>query len=281
MNKIESISVLLIGFSDYERKLFGSIAALTKRRARRYRLVDDLRDGADILVVNGDDQGALAIWRKLYAFAGETPSLLVSQSPMQEAGAVYLCRPLIFTRVVVALDQVAIQDLKVVPDLVIEHEEHLSCELENTFKRISGIDAKRPQHRALVVDDSPSVRKLMEIELRISGVGGDFAESAEEARQLLDRKTYDIVFLDVVLPDVDGYHICKSIKKNSVTRHTPVIMLTGKSSAFDRVRGKLAGCNSYLVKPVPHDALQAVFRRYLPVEKPKHDGHMLAAVGAG
>lgn len=187
-------------------------------------------------------------------------------------------RPLVFTRVVAALDQVAIQNLKSAPDLVIGQEANVPSELKSAFNRRSGDDGERLQYRALVVDDSPSVRKLMEIELRISGIAGDFAESADEAWLLLSRRTYDLVFLDVVLPGVDGYYICKSIRKNQSTKHTPVVMLTGKSSPFDRVRGKLAGCNSYLVKPAPHDALQKVFRRYLPSDDKKTDRHSLGAL---
>lgn len=281
MNKIDSITVLPIGFSDHDVKLLGSIAKLTKRRPRSYKITSDLLNGAEILIVNGDDRNALEVWRKLYAATGGKPSLLVSQNSVQEAGAVHVSRPLIFTRVVSALDRAAIDDLKIAPDLVIAQETELSNELKDTLERVPATDARRRHHRALVVDDSPSIRKLMEIELRISGVAGDYAESAEAAWRLLSKETYNIVFLDVELPDIDGYHICKTIRRNISMKHTPVIMLTGRSSTFDKVRGKLAGCSAYLVKPVPHEALQGVLSRYLPGEPLSFDQLPITAIIRG
>jgi twitching motility two-component system response regulator PilG len=69
--------------------------------------------------------------------------------------------------------------------------------------------------------------------------------------------------LDVVLPDGDGYQLSKLIKHDKLKKRTPVIMLTGKSSPFDKVRGKLAGCDAYIPKPAKHDTLQKVINQYL------------------
>jgi len=116
---------------------------------------------------------------------------------------------------------------------------------------------------ALVVDDSASVRKQMEIELDLFNVHVDFAEDAERALDLLEKKKYNVAFLDVVLPDKDGYHICKAIKQKAETKSTKVIMLTGKATHADKVRGSLSGCDAYLVKPVGRDIFQNTVRRYL------------------
>ena len=95
----------------------------------------------------------------------------------------------------------------------------------------------------------------------------DLAEDGERAIELIAGERYDIVFLDVVLPGMDGYKICRTIKRDKRTKGTPVIMLTGKSSPFDRVKGKLAGCDTYLTKPVDHATFQQVVRQYLTQRK--------------
>ena len=80
---------------------------------------------------------------------------------------------------------------------------------------------------------------------------------------MVDMKHYDIIFLDVVLPGMDGYQVCKNIKRNPVIKHTPVVMLTSKSSPFDKVRGSMAGCNAYLTKPVDYDKFHHVLDQFM------------------
>lgn len=108
--------------------------------------------------------------------------------------------------------------------------------------------------RALVVDDSLTVREQLRAALERAGILCDQADGAESAARELVANSYDLVFLDVVMPGADGYEVCRSIKKNAYTRSLPVLMLTSRSSPFDRARGALAGCDSYLVKPITWDA---------------------------
>lgn len=118
--------------------------------------------------------------------------------------------------------------------------------------------------RALVIDDSPTVRKRLELALRAAYVDVDAAVTGEDGLQLIATRNYDIVFLDVVLPGEDGYKICKTIKNDPSLRHTPVVMLTSRSSPFDRIRGSLAGCNSYLTKPVDKGLFEKTLKKYVP-----------------
>ena len=123
-------------------------------------------------------------------------------------------------------------------------------------------------HRALIVDDSQAVRISVQLELKKLDVSSDCAESGEQALAFLNGNSqYDIIFLDVVLPGVDGYNLCKTIKKDKLRKYTPVVMLTGKSSPFDRVRGKLSGCDTYLTKPVSRGDFQDVVQKYLSQAK--------------
>ncbi len=106
---------------------------------------------------------------------------------------------------------------------------------------------------ALVVDDSLTVREQMRMALERLGIACDQADSAEAAMQLLQHNSYNLAFLDVVMPGTDGYELCRKIKHNSYTRLMPVLMLTSRSSPFDRARGALSGCDSYLTKPITWD----------------------------
>jgi twitching motility two-component system response regulator PilG len=116
---------------------------------------------------------------------------------------------------------------------------------------------------ALVVDDSSTIRKQIEMELKLFGVQVDAVESGERAFELLAHKNYDLILLDVMLPGVDGYQICKTIKKDKAKKETPVVMLTSKSSPFDRIKGALAGCDTYLTKPVKQSSFEKVIKKYL------------------
>ncbi|NJN45180.1 MAG: response regulator [Candidatus Competibacteraceae bacterium] len=130
-------------------------------------------------------------------------------------------------------------------------------------KSVAPIVEEPPAFKALIVDDSRPVRKQIELELKLFGIQVDSAESGEQAFDLLDQKTYNLIFLDVVLPGIDGYQICKTIKRDKTRKKTPIVMLTGKSSPFDRVKGALAGCDTYLTKPVKQASFQKVVKKYL------------------
>jgi CheY-like chemotaxis protein len=103
---------------------------------------------------------------------------------------------------------------------------------------------------ALVVDDSVTVRNQLQAALQKAGVTADLASSGEQALLMLSKQTYDLIFLDVVMPGDDGYTVCKSIRKLPANKQTQVMMLTSRSSPFDRARGALAGCDMYLIKPI-------------------------------
>lgn len=126
------------------------------------------------------------------------------------------------------------------------------------------VDASRTtRKRVLVVDDSPAVRKQIEIELVHFDVEVEFAASARQAIAMIDTRAYDLTFLDVVLPDMDGYQICKQVKAKS--KRTKVIMITGKATTEDKLKGTLAGCDAYLVKPVGRLTFQSTVKSYLPL----------------
>ncbi len=103
---------------------------------------------------------------------------------------------------------------------------------------------------ALVVDDSLTVRTQLQGALDRIGVKGALAENGTTALEAIKLKRFDVIFLDVIMPGMDGYALCRQIKSTPATRATPVVMLTSRSSPFDRARGALAGCDTYLTKPI-------------------------------
>jgi two-component system, cell cycle response regulator len=125
---------------------------------------------------------------------------------------------------------------------------------------------QRYELSALVVDDSLTVREQLRQALDRLGIVCDQADSAEAAMALLKQRSYDLAFLDVVMPGTDGYELCRKIKHNPYTRLMPVLMLTSRSSPFDRARGALSGCDSYLTKPITWD----VFRQAVDKALLKH-----------
>ncbi|MFZ1386062.1 MAG: response regulator [Thiolinea sp.] len=116
-------------------------------------------------------------------------------------------------------------------------------------------------HRALVVDDSAAIRKQLELELRQAGIASDFAETGEEALQKVASHTYDLVFLDIIMPGIDGYETCRQMRMRKEMKKTPIIMLSAKTSPLDEVQGVIAGASTYLTKPVKSDQLQKTLKR--------------------
>lgn len=118
-----------------------------------------------------------------------------------------------------------------------------------------------PVLQILVVDDSTPVRQYMKAKLQALAedfdVEIDLAASGNEALALVERTPYDLVFLDVVMPGMNGHEVCKRIK---LIRKTRVAMLSSLKSQEDHQAGHIAGCDNYLTKPPQDSDLQAVLR---------------------
>jgi CheY-like chemotaxis protein len=117
--------------------------------------------------------------------------------------------------------------------------------------------------RVLVVDDSPTVRQQLAQAFNRMGIISEVAASAQEALARLAETSFNLALIDVVMPEMDGYKLTKEIKRNKACKQMPVIILTSKSSPFDLARGALAGCDTYLTKPVPLKDLEAAVVKQL------------------
>ena len=109
--------------------------------------------------------------------------------------------------------------------------------------------------KVLVVDDSNTIRRSAEIFLGQAGCQVLLAEDGFDALAKIADHNPDVIFVDIMMPRLDGYQTCALIKKNAELASTPVIMLSSRDGLFDRARGRMAGSDEYLTKPFTKDSL--------------------------
>lgn len=109
--------------------------------------------------------------------------------------------------------------------------------------------------KILVVDDSKTIRRTAETLLSKEGCHVITAIDGFDALSKIADNQPDIIFVDIMMPRLDGYQTCSLIKHNKVFKETPVIMLSSKDGLFDRARGRIVGADQYLTKPFTKDEL--------------------------
>lgn len=124
--------------------------------------------------------------------------------------------------------------------------------------------AQKNPLRALVAEDNEVTQKLISLFLEKLGFETTLVENGEDAIKKAFTSKYDVIFLDIVMPKADGYKACREIKSNPKSKNTPVIMLTGKDSFFDKMKGKRAGTDVYLLKPIVYEEIVKVLKTYFP-----------------
>jgi len=290
---LKKYTISLDGLLDHENiifKLICSVSERTKNRSCAYTLISD-NQKADVYIndIKNKNTNEIITSNHINVWIADTKDELNNTIP----------RPLIATRVLHTLDELVkniepveinetnesstpatnttdlseeeASELAIVHDEVLENpanqEEpvqtsNIELTLIKNDKSIPVKTGKTPH--VLVVDDSQSVRKQLELELDLFNVIVDYADSAKTALSLLSSNTYDLALLDVVLPDKDGFLICKHIK--ATNKETIAIMLTGKATQADKIKGSLAGCNDYLIKPVGRTTFQNAVKHYIPLK---------------
>lgn len=132
-------------------------------------------------------------------------------------------------------------------------------------KALSGV-------RVMVIDDSNTIRRSAEIFLMQAGCQVILAENGFDALAKIADHQPDLIFVDIMMPRLDGYQTCALIKKNGKHKATPVIMLSSKDSLFDRARGRMVGSDEYLTKPFSKDSLLKTVEAHLAQRKIAREG---------
>ena len=147
-----------------------------------------------------------------------------------------------------------------------EAQSEISADIETltqSFNPSTDVVAADGRPLVLVVDDSPTVRKLVSLTLERRGYRVITAFDGVAAIKELGTHRPDLILLDINMPRLDGYRLCKLIKKHEATQSIPVVMLSGKDGMFDKLRGRLVGCSDYITKPFEADALTHKVAKYL------------------
>jgi len=122
--------------------------------------------------------------------------------------------------------------------------------------------------RVMVIDDSNTIRRSAEIFLMQAGCQVILADNGFDALAKIADHQPDLVFVDIMMPRLDGYQTCALIKKNARFKAMPVIMLSSKDSLFDRARGRMVGSDEYLTKPFTKESLLRAVESHLAHKSP-------------
>lgn len=272
--------VEVIGFSQTELMALASVFELSSRRVPKFARHSAVGTPADILLVDADDMEAVRLLLERNA-SGQIPTILIGDSNRGTNWPV-LPRPIRWMKLFQAFDaavappsaEMATRPVEVsappkVPADVRSTPIPTAAQVVPNAKSVGAASGawQAQNSRAdwvLVVDDNQTVREFMKSKLAAFSFNVDYAESGEQAIGFTGQKHYACIFLDVVMPGIDGYQVCKLIKSNRSAQKTAVVMLTSKDSPFDKIRGSMSGCDAYLTKPVDEEKLLETIAKFLP-----------------
>lgn len=119
------------------------------------------------------------------------------------------------------------------------------------------------QIKVLVIDDSNTIRKSAELFLSKAGFKVVTADDGYDAMGKLYEERPDIIFIDILMPRLDGYKACRIIKDNPEFKNTPIIFLSSKDGVFDKARGKIMGSDEYLTKPFTREGIVEAVKKFV------------------
>jgi twitching motility two-component system response regulator PilG len=286
--KKDTYSVDVLGFSQTELMALASVFDLSSRRVPKFVRHTMAGTPADILLVDANDMDAVRMLGERNA-SGQIPTIMIGDSNRGTNWPV-LARPIRWMKLFQAFDAAigspASETPKpVAPSDVARPAPITASAIAQSSVQAGAVPAAVPAAKpasqvgeasgawraqnpnadsVLVVDDNLTVREFMKNKLAAFNFNVDYAENGEQAIGYTGQKHYTCIFLDVVMPGIDGYQVCKLIKSNRSAQKTAVVMLTSKDSPFDKIRGSMSGCDAYLTKPVDEEKLLETIARFLP-----------------
>lgn len=291
MAMLRRFRVGIVGGSSETFQVLQRIFSVTGFRARAYEAVHIAPDATtlpkalDILLMASLNPRVMARWdgplvqgvhrlRPFIRLLGKPPAqgANLSEPSRPELGDYLLEAPINPSKLLKMLDDYTIRELHFLPEFEIGQTSSrvgapTLAHLAQLPRGSDGLVARRPGlNKALVVDVSLSVRRQMELEFGLYGAGVVQAATAEAALGETLNTAFDIIFMDVILPGLDGYTACRQIKKTAANKNTPLVLLTTRASPIDRMKGALAGCDAYLTKPITHNQFEAVIQQHFPIQ---------------
>ncbi len=239
------LKLLMKGFQLFEQRIIETTVRLSESRSPCLTLLPEhhLLE-ADIVIIDGADDEAMA-WAEQKADVLKDRTVVWVDAELRNKNVKHtiMNRPILWVNLPIILTRVL--------------EEQAMRESGQDVSNATVMDRAAPRAAkgatVLVVDDSQAVRDYLANVLTENGYEVVAVECGEDAVEEAEGRYFDCVLMDVLMPGIDGYKACRSIrrlKQYKARGPMPVIMLTSRTSPFDKIRGKMAGCNAYLTKPV-------------------------------
>ena len=246
--------VVMCGVSGKDARMVEIVVSRAPNLKYQYQLVQASNAmQCDIILVDAQAPTATSELALLRQRFGDVTAVFISDDGSRGDSIHRIARRSLLLHILRTLDSICASQMK---NVVASAPETARSASANTVQdnQTAPPDNTEPRKleplAALVVDDSLTVRTQLQGALDRIGIKGALAQDGETALEAIKLKRFDIIFLDVIMPGMDGYALCRQIKSAPATRAMPVVMLTSRSSPFDRARGALAGCDTYLTKPI-------------------------------
>ncbi len=278
--------VALCGLSARNARVLSYVINSTRIDGDALRVVEPMADDSvQIAVVDSESQDGLAAYRLLLKANPQLVSITISEQGLAGDSPYRIASRSLFLKIIGTLTELIKQEHG-------QKKRWLPAEVKIRDKHVVQVEVMTGAHGAaassnalsgyglyaIVVDDSLAVREQICSALRRLGIDSQSAENAEMALSMVQQCRFDIAFLDVVMPGSDGYELCRNIRRDPHARSMPVLMLTSRSSPFDRARGMLAGCDHYLTKPITWETFTKAVDKAL-MKSFRNDRVQLAARG--
>lgn len=289
------VRVFLLGFAPFEKTTFESFFKLAGLRETEYKIQADVVQ-AHVVIINSDNSAAVQ-WVTESMNSPQKALFIGSPDPAGKWPAVP--KPIKLTTILGLLDVLVLagksrtgMDAELVdpdpvhkPAAVMQKDSGLSARAIASVRQgtgkvnVSGFghtsflglgnesafsQAGQSFDHILIVDADDSALKFMQKRIARYGFQSELAKTGKEALVRISTGKYKFVFLEVVLPDVDGYQVCRDIKQDTYPSGKPpvVVMFSSRGTNTDKIRGGLAGCDAYLTKPLIEAELLKVLSKY-------------------
>ncbi|MCK4840681.1 MAG: response regulator [Methylococcales bacterium] len=245
-----NLNVKLINCPPEDEKKLKKIFHLSSSRDRVYNFLDESSEiTPDLAIIDIDTESSTINQQQLQQ---KHPDIqIVTKSKSSSDNTHHIQGALLATRVLRTLDKLVFTD---------------SDKSDGQITNSSVIEEQNSKSfNVLVVDDSPLMQKTIGMELDNAPIkiNTEYADNGEQALAMTEQKLYDFIFLDVMMPGIDGYETCTAIRKKTGMKKIPIIMLSAKTSPMDEVKGVMAGCSTYLTKPIEHESFQQLLERVM------------------